>query len=78
MVILKRIKRRTLTIHNVKQGQQIESRIDSNLWISKGEIFLVRGVVRSELTNELGVSFYDRNGSKRVFWNSKDYEIIEE
>lgn len=67
-----------MSIHNVKKGDYIISKIHSRIWINIGEVFIVEGVVVSELTGKEGVSFLDRTGSKRVFWNADDYFKINE
>ncbi len=41
-------------------------------------MFLVTGIVRSVYTGELGVTFFDRNGGIRAFWNKNNYEVVKE
>lgn len=65
-----------MTKHNVKKGDSIVSKIHSRIWIDIGETFVVEKIVVSELTGKEGVLFLDRTGSKRVFWNVSDYEVI--
>ena len=63
--------------HAVRRGDIIRSNIKSPIWIDEGEIFIVDGIVVSEIDGKEGVSFIDRNGGKRVFWNVDDYEMEE-
>ena len=61
--------------HTVTTGDRIISNKKSPIWIDKGEEFVVTAIVKSELTGNLGVSFIDRTGSKRVFWRQSYYTI---
>lgn len=62
--------------HKVRKGDIIKSNIKSLIWIDKGEVFTVDGTVISEIDGKEGVSFVDRTKSKRVFWNTSDYDVI--
>lgn len=62
--------------HTAKVGDRIESRIHSQIWIDRGEVFVVKRLVVSELGNGEGVLFEDRTGTERVFWHPSDYVLV--
>ena len=69
-------KERALRTHYVKKGDVIRSMKQSPIWIDKGEVFTVEGIVTSQYDDFQGVSFIDRTGSKRVFWFTSEYEVV--